>query len=86
MFLSCWRLMRPYTVADSTFESIALLSDQHDLALHMHVHETADEIDNSVREHGVRPIKRLNQTRIDQQAPDRSPCDTIDRRRNHAFG
>ena len=51
----------PYTVADSTFESIALLSDQHDLAVHMHVHETADEIDNSVREHGVRPIKRLKQ-------------------------
>lgn len=50
----------PYTVADSTFESIALLADQHDLPVHMHVHETAEEVSNSMQEHGVRPLERLN--------------------------
>jgi 5-methylthioadenosine/S-adenosylhomocysteine deaminase len=50
----------PYTVADSTFERIATLADQLDLPIHIHLHETLDEIDSSLREHGVRPLERLH--------------------------
>ena len=49
----------PYTVADRSFERIAVLRDQLDLPVHIHVHETADEIEGSLREHGVRPLERL---------------------------
>ncbi|MBS3936673.1 MAG: TRZ/ATZ family hydrolase [Sulfuritalea sp.] len=49
----------PYTVADRTFERIALLADQLDLPVHIHVHETEDEIAGSLKEHGVRPLERL---------------------------
>ena len=51
----------PYTVADETFETIADLSDKYDLPVHMHVHETTDEVENSLKQHGVRPIERLRQ-------------------------
>lgn len=51
----------PYTVADETFETIAGLSDEYDLPVHTHVHETKDEVDNSLKQHGVRPIERLRQ-------------------------
>lgn len=50
----------PYTVADGTLRRIATLAEELDLPLHMHVHETAHEVDASVREHGVRPLARLD--------------------------
>lgn len=49
----------PYTVADTTFERIAVLAAQLDLPIHIHVQETADEIAASLREHGQRPLARL---------------------------
>jgi len=49
----------PYTVADRTFERIAELADQLDLPIHIHVHETADEIAGSLKQHGMRPLERL---------------------------
>jgi 5-methylthioadenosine/S-adenosylhomocysteine deaminase len=49
----------PYTVSDRTFERIALLADQLALPVHIHVHETEDEIAGSLKEHGVRPLERL---------------------------
>ncbi|MFN4148814.1 MAG: amidohydrolase family protein, partial [Rhodocyclaceae bacterium] len=50
----------PYTVADRTFERIAMLADQLDLPIHIHVHETEDEIAGSLKDHGVRPLERLH--------------------------
>ena len=50
----------PYTVANSTFERIALIADQLDLPIHIHLHETLDEISHSQKEHGVRPLARLH--------------------------
>ena len=50
----------PYTVSDKSFERVATLARQLDLPIHLHLHETADEITNSLREHGVRPIERLD--------------------------
>jgi len=49
----------PYTVSDATFRKLAKLSGEVDVPLHIHLHETADEITRSLAEHGVRPIARL---------------------------
>jgi 5-methylthioadenosine/S-adenosylhomocysteine deaminase len=49
----------PYTVGDASFERIKLLADQLDLQVHCHVHETAQEVEDSLAEHGQRPLARL---------------------------
>jgi 5-methylthioadenosine/S-adenosylhomocysteine deaminase len=49
----------PYTLSDATLRQVATLAAELDLPLHMHVHETADEIERSLAEHGVRPLERL---------------------------
>jgi len=49
----------PYTVSDKTFERIRVLAEQLDLPIHIHIHETLHEIDESVARHGVRPLARL---------------------------
>ena len=49
----------PYTVSDATFRKIAKLTGEVDVPVHIHLHETADEIARSLAEHGVRPIERL---------------------------
>ena len=49
----------PYTVADKTFENIATLAAQLELPVHVHLHETRHEIEESLKQHGVRPIERL---------------------------
>jgi len=49
----------PYTVADESFARIRVLSDQLDLPVHIHLHETAHEIDESKKQFGVRPFARL---------------------------
>ena len=49
----------PYSVSDRSFERVATLAAQLDLPVHIHVHETSAEIDESIRQHGVRPLERL---------------------------
>jgi len=49
----------PYTVADASFERIRTLSDQLDVPVHLHLMETAREVEDSKREHGLRPMQRL---------------------------
>ncbi|HTY04062.1 MAG TPA: TRZ/ATZ family hydrolase [Rhodocyclaceae bacterium] len=49
----------PYTVSDRTFERVATLAAQLDLPIHIHLHETRAEIDESIGSHGVRPVERL---------------------------
>jgi 5-methylthioadenosine/S-adenosylhomocysteine deaminase len=49
----------PYTVSDRSFEKILTLSEQCDIPLHMHIHETRKEIEDSVKLSGMRPIERL---------------------------
>lgn len=49
----------PYTVGDRTFERIATLAAQLDMTIHIHLHETREEIEQSLRLHGARPIERL---------------------------
>jgi 5-methylthioadenosine/S-adenosylhomocysteine deaminase len=49
----------PYTVSDATFRKVAQLANELDLPVHVHVHETLQEIDRSLEEHKERPLARL---------------------------
>lgn len=49
----------PYTIGDATFARINTLAEQLGLPIHTHVHETAGEIQDSLAQHGVRPLERL---------------------------
>ena len=49
----------PYTVNDEALKACAALSAKYDAPIHMHVHETAVEVSDSLRDHGVRPLERL---------------------------
>jgi 5-methylthioadenosine/S-adenosylhomocysteine deaminase len=50
----------PYTVNDANFERIRMLADQLDLPVHLHLHETAHEVSESLKLHGQRPIARID--------------------------
>ena len=49
----------PYTVSDATFRRVAQLAAELELPVHVHVHETAEEVERSLAEHGRRPLARL---------------------------
>lgn len=49
----------PYTVSDRSFAKVLTLAEQVELPIHLHLHETAQEVDESVRHYGLRPIERL---------------------------
>ncbi|TVO59210.1 TRZ/ATZ family hydrolase [Denitromonas ohlonensis] len=49
----------PYTVSDATFSRIVSLSNELDLPIHIHIHETAQEIEDSLKQYGERPLERL---------------------------
>jgi len=51
----------PYTVSDKPLEHIRVLADELDIGIHMHVHETADEVDRAVELTGKRPLERLHE-------------------------
>lgn len=50
----------PYTVNDANFERVRMLADQLDVPVHLHLHETAQEVEQSLKEHGQRPLARLD--------------------------
>ena len=50
----------PYTVSDANFERVRMLSDQLDVLVHLHTHETAQEIADSLQLYGQRPLARLD--------------------------
>jgi len=49
----------PFTVSDDTFAQIATYAGELDLPVHIHVHETAGEVADSLKAHGMRPLARL---------------------------
>ncbi|MBD8524785.1 TRZ/ATZ family hydrolase [Pseudomarimonas arenosa] len=57
---TCFAPHAPYTVADASFERIRMLADQLDVPVHCHVHETEQEVIDSLRDHGMRPLARLD--------------------------
>jgi len=50
----------PYTVSDGPLKRVRTLADELDIPVHMHVHETADEVREGLDKFGVRPIARLD--------------------------
>ena len=51
----------PYTVSNKPLEKISVLAEELDGQIHMHVHETAHEIEESNARFGMRPLERLDQ-------------------------
>lgn len=51
----------PYSTSDATLEKVATYSAQLDLPVHIHIHETHDEINESLAAHRMRPLERLRQ-------------------------
>jgi len=49
----------PYSVSDAPLEQIRILSDELEIPVHMHVHETSDEIKQNLAQYGTRPLQRL---------------------------
>lgn len=50
----------PYTVSDEAFSQVVMMSEQLDISLHSHLHETQDEIHQSLQTYGMRPLARLD--------------------------
>jgi len=50
----------PYTVSDAGFAKVLTLAEQIELPIHLHLHETVQEIDESLQRFGMRPIERLH--------------------------
>jgi 5-methylthioadenosine/S-adenosylhomocysteine deaminase len=57
---TCLAPHAPYTVSDASFRRIKLLSDQLDLRVHLHLLETAHDIQHSQAQHGAHPLARLD--------------------------
>jgi 5-methylthioadenosine/S-adenosylhomocysteine deaminase len=49
----------PYTVSDGPLERVRVLADELDIGIHMHVHETVEEVRTAVELSGARPLARL---------------------------
>src|SRR5690606_15065000 len=50
----------PYSVEDKTLAQVATYAAELDLPVHIHVHETAGEIEQGVSRDGRRPLARLH--------------------------
>lgn len=51
----------PYSVADETLKRVRQLADQLEVPVHMHIHETADEVEQALVANGSRPLARLHE-------------------------
>ena len=51
----------PYTVSDGPLLRLRTLAEELDIPIHMHLHETLGEVEQSRVSHGMRPLKRLRQ-------------------------
>jgi 5-methylthioadenosine/S-adenosylhomocysteine deaminase len=49
----------PYTVSDGPLEKVAMYAEELRMPVHIHVHETAHEVEESMSRFGVRPLERL---------------------------
>ncbi|MFA5531960.1 MAG: TRZ/ATZ family hydrolase [Thiohalomonadaceae bacterium] len=51
----------PYTVSNAPLEKVAMYAEELDIPVHMHVHETAHEVETAAAESGRRPLARLKE-------------------------
>jgi len=54
----------PYSVSDKTLNQVLTYANQLNLTIHMHIHETENEISESLKQYQIRPIERLNRLGI----------------------
>ncbi len=50
----------PYTVSDESLIQINMLAEQLDIGIHMHLHETQNEVIQSQQTYGMTPLHRLS--------------------------
>ncbi len=58
---TCMAPHAPYTVSDGPLKQVLTYADELQVPIHMHVHETEQEVLDSVTQFGMRPLERLNQ-------------------------
>jgi 5-methylthioadenosine/S-adenosylhomocysteine deaminase len=51
-------------VSDASFRKVATLAAELDLPVHVHLHETEQEVQSSLAEHGMRPLERLRRLNL----------------------
>lgn len=56
---TCLAPHAPYTISDRTFAKVLTYADQLGLNLHLHLHETREEIAQGEAQDGMRPLQRL---------------------------
>ena len=49
----------PYTVSDDPLKRVVTLAEEVDARIQIHLHETAFEVEEAIRQTGMRPIQRL---------------------------
>jgi len=57
----CFAPHAPYTVSDQPLSRIRMLAHELNLPIHMHVHETAEEVTRAINATGHRPLARLDE-------------------------
>jgi len=50
----------PYTASDNALQKVAMLAAELDISIQIHAHETQQEVDDSLKQYGKRPLARLN--------------------------
>ena len=50
----------PYSVSDDPLSRMLVMDNELELPIHMHVHETRDEVRQGVERYGMRPLARLD--------------------------
>ena len=59
LITSCFAPHSTYVVSDEAFRELRVVADQLDTRIQIHLHETAAEVEDSVRTAGKRPLQRL---------------------------
>lgn len=49
----------PYTVSDAPLQAVRDFAQQYNVPIHIHLHETAEEVEQAVANTGLRPVQRL---------------------------
>lgn len=64
MLSYCLAPHSPYATSEETLKEVAILSKEKALPIHIHMHESLDEINISLEKHNVRPLVRMKELGI----------------------
>lgn len=57
----------PYSVSDDNFRQLLSIAKEKQIPIHIHLHETAFEVEQSIHHYGQRPIQRLAKLGVFEQ-------------------